>query len=137
MLFVSIFLHLEVGAASGAALESGNLLGIRMSLTLDGAEALNDLLQMAGAASTGGAAALSLQGPVVVANARGATTEAAGSADSLLGVEGATTATVAESVGLCVVSLTEAGGTLSLESQSGTKHQTNRQHIYRQFHGRS
>lgn len=75
----------------------------------------DDVLKMANTSSTGGAATLSLQGPVVLTDT-GRVTETAGSADSLLVVEGTASAASANSVRLDVLSASEAGGTLRLRS---------------------
>lgn len=75
----------------------------------------DDVLKVASASSTGGAATLSLQSPVVVADT-GRVTETAGSADSLLVVERAASAASANTVGLDVLSASKAGGTLRLRS---------------------
>jgi hypothetical protein len=106
---------LPVGLLETGLLGRGNLGGIDqvgVSVNLD---LRDDVLKMASAASSGGTTALSLQGPCVLTDTRGGS-KTAGSASSLLVVEGARSAASADSVGLDVLSTTKARGTLSLYS---------------------
>ena len=75
----------------------------------------DNILKMAGAASSSSAAALSLQGPLEVADT-GRSTETARGASRLLVVERARSAASADTVGLNVLSASEARGTLRLFS---------------------
>lgn len=106
-------LHLPVSLLETGLLGRGNLGGILQIGSLVNLDSGDDILKVASAASTSGTTALSLQGPLVLADT-GRLTKTAGSANSLLVVEGARSAATADSVGLNVLSTTEAGGTLSL-----------------------
>lgn len=108
-------LHLPVDLLKTGLLGRGNLGGVDGVVVTVNLDLGDDILQVAGAASSGGTAALSLQGPVVVADA-GRGTKTARSAGGLLVVERAASAASADSVGLGVLSATEARGTLSLKS---------------------
>lgn len=104
----------------------GDLGGIDLVVVTGNLDSGNDVLQVASASSTSGAAALSLQGPVVVADT-GRSTKTAGSADSLLVVERAASAASADTVGLDVLSATKARGTLSLYAmKDGGKQKSNK-----------
>lgn len=114
--------HLPVSLLETSLLDGSDLRGVNQVGALVNLELSNDVLEMAGAASSGGATTLSLEGPLVVTDA-GRVSKTARGAGGLLVVEGARSAASADSVGLNVLSTTKAGGTLRL--QGGQNRQEN------------
>lgn len=120
--FTFAWVHLPVGLLETSLLEGSDLRGVNQVGVLVNLELSNDVLEMASAASSSGATALSLKGPLVVADA-GRVSKTARSAGGLLVVEGARSAASADSVRLDVLSTTKARGTLRLQ---GAQEQTDK-----------